>query len=567
MPWRPPPTSSARSTPKSGPSRRACGWRSGSTPASRPSPTTATSGWTCTWQRGSARPRTVVRSSSRRRPGTSRSTTGSDVSLRCLGDHRLKHVPRPQTLYQLVAPGLAVDFPPLSALGGSTLPALHHRLVGRRDDLAATHDLLTRPDVRLVTITGPGGAGKSRLALEAASRAALERPVHLVGLASISDAALVPGAIASVVGVREAPEASLTDLLAEALEGTRALLFLDNLEQLPDATPDIAALLDRVSDLDVLATSRSPLRIRGEHVVPLSSLPTQDAATLFFELAAARGVPLDEESLATVRGDLPAPRRSAARDRAGHGPARSPLTEAASRRPRRRPRARDGRPRRSPRPAADAARDARLELRAPDRRPATPPRPTGRLRRRQRARGRRGRRRLVAGDPRRPRGSRRGRACSGATPPMEPCGCRCSRPCGRTRSDASPRRRPSTTADAATQTISWRSPNGPRRGSPVPSRRAGLQRAEDELDNVRAALDWCLAERPRRRRTRGGLSARSLLARPRSRRRGATAPRPRPRRRRRSPAGTCEPGRSGRQPTRRWRNPTIPRRSRRSRRR
>ena len=154
--------------------------------------------------------------------------------------------------------------------------------------------------MRLVTITGPGGAGKSRLALETASRAALERPVHLVGLASISDAALVPAAIASVVGVRDAPGASLTDLLAEALEGTRPLLFLDNLEQLPGATADIAALLDRVSDLDILATSRSPLRIRGEHVVPLSSLPTQDAATLFFELAAARGVPLDEESLATV---------------------------------------------------------------------------------------------------------------------------------------------------------------------------------------------------------------------------------------------------------------------------
>ena len=223
-----------------------------------------------------------------------------NVSFRYLGDHRLKHVPTPQTLYQLIAPGLAADFPPLSALGGSTLPALHHRLVGRRDDLAATRDLLARRDVRLVTITGPGGAGKSRLALEAASEAALERPVHLVGLAAISDAALVLAAIANVVGVREAPQASLTELLADALEGTRALLVLDNLEQLPGATPDITALLDHVSDLDILSTSRSALRIRGEHVVPLTSLPTDDAGTLFFELAAARGVPLEEESLATV---------------------------------------------------------------------------------------------------------------------------------------------------------------------------------------------------------------------------------------------------------------------------
>ena len=226
--------------------------------------------------------------------------SGSDLTFRYLGDHRLKHVPTTQTLYQLVGPGLAEDFPPLSALGGSTLPALHHRLVGRRDDLAATQALLARPDIRLVTIAGPGGAGKSRLALEAASEAALHRPVHLVGLAPISDATLVPAAIANIVGVRESPGTSLTGLLAEALEGTGALLVLDNMEHLPGATADIVTLLDRASDLDILTTSRSPLRVRAEHVVPLSSLPTEDATTLFFELAAARGVQLDDESLAIV---------------------------------------------------------------------------------------------------------------------------------------------------------------------------------------------------------------------------------------------------------------------------
>jgi predicted ATPase/DNA-binding SARP family transcriptional activator len=225
---------------------------------------------------------------------------GSDLSFRYLGDHRLKHVPATQTLYQLVGTGLAEDFPPLAALGGSTLPALHHRLVGRRDDLAAARALLARPDIRLVTITGPGGAGKSRLALEAASVAALERPVHLVGLAPISDAALVPAAIAKIVGVRESAGTSLTEVLAEALEGTGALLVLDNMEHLPGATADIVTLLDRASDLDILTTSRSPLRIRAEHVLPLGSLPTEDATTLFFELAAARGVQLDDESLPVV---------------------------------------------------------------------------------------------------------------------------------------------------------------------------------------------------------------------------------------------------------------------------
>ena len=225
----------------------------------------------------------------------------SPVTFRRLGNHRLKDVPTPQALFQLVAPGLKESFPPLSTLGGATLPALHHRLVGRRRDLAEAQALLARADVRLVTIAGPGGAGKSRLALEAAAAAAVERPVHLVGLASISDPALVPAAIARVVGVRESPQRALTELLADALEGTRTLLVLDNLEHLAPAATHVAALIGRISDLDILATSRSPLRLTGEHVVRLAPLPAEDATTLFFELAAAQGVPLDEDSLPAVQ--------------------------------------------------------------------------------------------------------------------------------------------------------------------------------------------------------------------------------------------------------------------------
>ncbi len=226
---------------------------------------------------------------------------GGQLSFRRLGNHRLKDVPAPQTLYQLVAPGLEETFPPLATLGGATLPALHHRLVGRRRDLAETQALLSRPGVRLVTITGPGGAGKSRLALEAAAAAAVERPVHLVGLASISDPVLVPAAIARVVGVREAPGRTLVNLLADALGGTGALLVLDNLEHLPAAAADVAALLGSVTDLDILATSRAPLRLSGEHVVPLAPLPVDDATTLFLELAASHGIPLGDESLPAVR--------------------------------------------------------------------------------------------------------------------------------------------------------------------------------------------------------------------------------------------------------------------------
>jgi predicted ATPase/class 3 adenylate cyclase/Tfp pilus assembly protein PilF len=225
----------------------------------------------------------------------------SGVAFRPLGSHRLKDVPSAHALFQANAPGLEEAFPPLSTLGGAALPALHHRLVGRQDDLAEIRALLARPDVRLVTITGPGGAGKSRLALEAVACEALERPVHLVGLAPVTDPTLLLGEIARVLGLRESAGRSPAEAIAHALHGTRTLLFLDNLEQLTPAARDVAQLLDLVPDLDVLVTSRTPLRLLGERVHPLAPLPVADASTLFVELAAARGVVVREDALPSVR--------------------------------------------------------------------------------------------------------------------------------------------------------------------------------------------------------------------------------------------------------------------------
>jgi predicted ATPase/class 3 adenylate cyclase len=227
--------------------------------------------------------------------------TDAGLGATDLGSHRLKDIPERERLYQLVAEGLPATFPPLRTLGGATLPALHHRLVGRQADLAGIRELLARPDVRLVTITGPGGAGKSRLALEAASVAAVDRPVHLVGLAPVSDPALVLAEVARAVGAREAPGKPLAEIIAERLRGSKTLLFLDNLEHLTAAAHDIAALLDHVPDLDLLATSRTPLRLSGEHVLPLDPLDDEAASTLFVELAAARGVVLREDTLPSVR--------------------------------------------------------------------------------------------------------------------------------------------------------------------------------------------------------------------------------------------------------------------------
>ncbi len=224
-----------------------------------------------------------------------------DASFRSLGRHRLKDVPSAEQLFQLVGSDLPDDFPPLRTLGGATLPALHHRLVGRTRDLTAINGLLGRPDIRLVTITGPGGAGKSRLALEVAGAAAVERPVHLVGLAPLSDPDLVPGAIARAIGVRESPERPLIDAIGDALAGTGTLLVLDNLEHLPAAAQSVGRLLDRAPDVTLLTTSRVPLRLSGEHVVLLSPLPLDDASELFAELAAARGVVLREDAMPSVR--------------------------------------------------------------------------------------------------------------------------------------------------------------------------------------------------------------------------------------------------------------------------
>ena len=224
-----------------------------------------------------------------------------DGSYRPLGRHRLKDVPATVHLFQLLAPDLRDEFPPLRTLSATSLPALHHRLVGRADALARIESLLDEPDVRLVTITGPGGAGKSRLALEVAAAAALDRPVHLVGLAPVTDPDLVPNAIARAIGVRESGERPLLDTIADSLNGTGALLYLDNFEHLAPAAVHVAALLDGAPDLDVLATSRAPLRLSTERVHPLAPLSIDDATTLFVELAAARGVILQDDALASVR--------------------------------------------------------------------------------------------------------------------------------------------------------------------------------------------------------------------------------------------------------------------------
>ncbi|SFR88060.1 Predicted ATPase [Microbacterium sp. cf046] len=162
------------------------------------------------------------------------------------------------------------------------------RLVGRDDELALVTKMLTDDGQRLVTITGSGGIGKSRLALAAARQveAAFPDGVVFVDLAPVLEPRLVVTAIANAIGMRDTGERPLSEKLAGALGRRRLLLVLDNVEQVVESAPEIGALIAGSSS-SVLATSRILLRVRGEQNVPLGPLPSAEAAELFAERARA----------------------------------------------------------------------------------------------------------------------------------------------------------------------------------------------------------------------------------------------------------------------------------------
>lgn len=171
---------------------------------------------------------------------------------------------------------------PRRLLQPAMLPRPPTRLIGRETEFAALSALLARDDVRLVTCTGPGGTGKTHLALEVAADAAGCYPdgAVFIDLSPISDAALVVPAIAAALGVREIANESLRETLKKNLRDRRLLLVLDNCEQVLASAPDIAALLAACQDLDILATSREPLHIRAEREIAVLPLPLPDADAL-----------------------------------------------------------------------------------------------------------------------------------------------------------------------------------------------------------------------------------------------------------------------------------------------
>ena len=193
-----------------------------------------------------------------------------------LGEHRLKDLTSPQRLFQLSVEGLPDRFPPLRTIDGrpTNLPTQVTPLVGRDRELADIVALLRRPDVRCVTLTGPGGTGKTRLALSAAAELvdAYGDGVFFVPLAAITDPSLVIGQVAQALGVNESAGQNLHAFLAIK----ELLLVVDNVEQVIEAAADLARLLAEAPRVRLLATSREPLRVAAERVYPVPSLGLPD---------------------------------------------------------------------------------------------------------------------------------------------------------------------------------------------------------------------------------------------------------------------------------------------------
>ena len=231
------------------------------------------------------------------------------VRLQDLGTHRLKDLSRPERIYQALPPGLPADFPPLPSLDSrlTNLPAQMTTFIGREAAMNDVRRLLASH--RLLTLTGPGGSGKTRLALQVAAEVVEEYPdgVWLVELAVLSDPLLLPQAVAQVLGVREEPGQTLPQTLARSLESKALLLVLDNCEHLLPACQGLAeTLLHACPRLRLLLTSQQAPGIVGtaRYPVPSLSLPSAGQSPDLDQLRDSEAVALFAERAAAVRASF-----------------------------------------------------------------------------------------------------------------------------------------------------------------------------------------------------------------------------------------------------------------------
>jgi predicted ATPase/class 3 adenylate cyclase len=197
------------------------------------------------------------------------------AELVSLGECRLRDLVRPEQVFQLTALDLPAEFPPLRTLDArpNNLPVQRSPLIGREQDLADLQQLILRDDVGLVTLTGPGGTGKTRLGLQVAADLLdhFADGAFFVNLAPISDVSLVASSIAQALGIQTGTRPA-AEGLKDYASGKQLLLILDNFEQILSATPLVAELLSASAGLKIVVTSRAALRIRGEYEFPVPAL-------------------------------------------------------------------------------------------------------------------------------------------------------------------------------------------------------------------------------------------------------------------------------------------------------
>jgi len=217
------------------------------------------------------------------------STLTPEVTLVDLGEHRFKDIEEAEHLYQAVVRGLPTDFPPITSLdvAPNNLPTQPTGFVGRTSEVEEVSELVEQ--YRLVTLTGPGGSGKTRLALRVAStlQAGFPDGVFYVPLESLRSPELVVTELAERLGVTNGAGDSLLETVIDTSAQKAMLLLIDNFEHVLAASEDVSALLGGAPLVKIVVTSQTPLRIRGERVYPVPPLAANDAVEMFAELAVA----------------------------------------------------------------------------------------------------------------------------------------------------------------------------------------------------------------------------------------------------------------------------------------
>jgi predicted ATPase/DNA-binding SARP family transcriptional activator len=237
-----------------------------------------------------------------------RETPLEEAYVRALGEYRLHDLAAAQRVFQLVAPGLEDEFPPLRSLESrpTNLPLQPTLLVGREREIREVTDLLRRPDVGLVTLSGTGGTGKTRLALHVAAELLddFADGVFFVDLAPLADPELVLSTAARTLGVLTRGGGTLVDAVGRYLRDRRLLLVLDNFEHVLEAGPAVAGVAASAPGAKLLVTSRAHLHLDAEHVYPVSPLETPGDTDDVERLLQRESVALFESRARAVRPDF-----------------------------------------------------------------------------------------------------------------------------------------------------------------------------------------------------------------------------------------------------------------------